>query len=843
MKSDLKKQHDTFFWNIILFFSIAAVALASLFFTRKVLIEDARNLGKETVASYSGEEEQSLETYKTLIDFGAAYIEGFSMEEKDAAYIADWLRDYYKIITDRVGEDTLDLYAVMGDTYISIGQQEGKEYDVYTTVWYQKALEADGDVIYTNSYFSELYQRPVITIAEKCGNTGNVIAFVVFPENFRVHSNSRNLPEGSSYFMCDSEGAILYAETDLELKGDASNKSYFQDLFESEKPGNVQGRDIYYYDNLGRKVAVFHKEVPNGWHSILMIPESFVSEKWKTMLVLYLTIFIGFAVVIVIIRTKENRVYKNAKRVNETVHMLGNTYYALYRVNVDTATYEMIKGSEDVKGQLPQQGSYYALLEKFKSLIAEEMCGEFVQSFSLENMKKQIEENVKEFGGDFHRLFHGEYKWVNVRMLFSQNFSKNEVVLCFRKVEEEKRRQLEGMALTEQALKMAQASEKSQKQFFANMSHDMRTPLNIIIGMSELAGKNLEDEEKVADYLKKINASSRQLLGLINDILEMSRLEQGITLEREEFNLRREMEESLTVFRIQAREAQKKFDFTCELTHEQVWGDLRRLNQVINNLVSNAVKFTKKGERISVRLSEMNHCGKSKYRLIVKDTGRGMTEEFLEHLFIPYEREKRFDSREVEGTGLGMPIVKMIVTLMGGEIHVESIVNQGTTFTVTFPLEIAEVQNQKEEEQITSAAENADEPLEGRKILLAEDYELNMEVATDILKMNGASVIQARNGKEALELFAESEEFAIDAILMDMQMPVMDGCEAAKRIRRLERRDAESIPIIAVTANAFAEDISRTMNAGMNAHITKPIDVTILCSTLDKWVQKGRKLS
>lgn len=838
MKSASKKQHDTFFWNIILFFSIAAVALLSLFCTRKVLMEDARNLGKETVASYSGQEEQSLETYKNLINFGAAYIEDFSAEGKEEEYIADWLRDYYEIITDRVGEDTLDLYAVMGDSYISIGQQEGKTYDVYATVWYQRALEADGDVIYTNSYFSELYQRPVITIAEKCGDTGNVIAFVVFPENFRVHSNSMHLPEGSSYFMCDSEGAILYAETDLEFHEDASNRAYFQDLFEREKTGKTQEADVYYYDHLGRKVAVFHKEVPNGWHSILTIPESFVSQKWETMLAFYLTIFIGFAVIIVIIRAKENRIYRNAKRVNETVHMLGNTYYALYRVNIDTAVYEMIKGSEDVQAHLPQQGSYCDLLESFRSLIAEEMYGEFTQSFSIENMKKQIEEEVKEFGGDFQRLFDGERKWVNVRMLFSQNFSKNEVVLCFRQVEEEKRRQLEGMALMEQALKMAQASEKSQKQFFSNMSHDMRTPLNVIIGMSELAEKNLQDEEKVADYLKKINASSRQLLGLINDILEMSRLEQGITLDREEFNLREEMEEVLTAFRIQAKEEHKEFTFESALTHERVWGDLRRLNQIINNLVSNAVKYTKKGESISVRLSEVSHSGKARYQMIVKDTGRGMTEQFLQYLFVPYEREKRFDSQEVEGTGLGMPIVKTLVTLMGGEIHVESAVNQGTAFTVTIPLEAAEIQKEEEEEQTAAAVENAGDPLEGRNILLAEDYELNMEVATDILEMNGASVIQARNGKEALELFAKSEEFAIDAILMDMQMPVMDGCEAAQRIRRLERKDAQSIPIIAVTANAFAEDISRTMNAGMNAHITKPIDVNILCSTLDKWCRK-----
>lgn len=842
MEKAFRKRHDALFWSIVLFLFMAGVSLVSLLFTRKILLNDARKMGKEIVASYSGEEEQNLEAYKNLINFGAAYVAEYAAQGKNEGYIRHWLSDYYKVLTETVGEETLDLYAAMGDTLYAWGEKEDGEYNVSQVLWYEDALKADGEVIYTGSYFSEIYQRPVITVAEKCGNTGTVIAFAIFPENFRVHDNSKILPEGSSYFMCDSEGVILYTETDLELEEDASGRAYFQDLYQSadaKKEMEQDTPDVYYYDKLGRRTAVFYKKVPNGWYSILTVPESFLSGYWERILGLYLIVCIVYSLMILFIKIKENRRYKNEKRLNETVHILGNFYYALYRVNILTGTYDMLKASDYVRERMRPHGSYSELLELFQNIIVEDMYEEFAKSFSIENMREQVDRQVKDFGGDFQRLFNGERKWVNVRMLFALSFGKNEVVLCFRQVEEEKQRQLERMALLEQAAEIAHASEKSQKQFFSSMSHDMRTPLNVIIGMSELAEKNVEDTDKVADYLQKINMSSRQLLGLINDILEMSRLEQGIKLDNKQFNLRELIEKSLNVFRIQAEEGHKKLTFSCEIQHELVWGDDLRLDQIINNLLSNALKFTKMWDSITVSVNEISSGDIAKYQVVVADTGRGMTEAFLKQLFVPYEREKRFGSQEVERTGLGMPIVKNLVTLMGGEIAVESTVNEGTTFTVTLPLEVAEDQAPKKENREEKAEKegNAGEPLAGRLILLAEDYELNMEIATEILKMNGAKVIQAVNGKEALELFEKSERHSIDAVLMDMQMPVMDGCEAAKAIRRLKRADAKSVPIIALTANAFSEDISRTLNAGMNAHITKPIDVKVLCSTLIKYIK------
>ena len=268
-----------------------------------------------------------------------------------------------------------------------------------------------------------------------------------------------------------------------------------------------------------------------------------------------------------------------------------------------------------------------------------------------------------------------------------------------------------------------------------------------------------------------------------------------------------------------------------------VKGDPARLGQIINNLVSNAMKFTQAGDRISISLRQMDEGKRNNYLFTVEDTGAGMSEEFLPKLFDPYERELRFGAKEVMGTGLGMPIVKNLVTRMGGQIAVDSALGRGTTFSVTLPFDVGEMllpASQKEPLELVQ--------LEGRRILLAEDNLLNMEIATELLKMRGAEVVPAEDGRKALDAFQNSAPFTFDAVLMDMQMPEMDGCEATRAIRALNRPDAGTVPIIALTANAFAEDITRTTQAGMDAHLAKPINVEQLCGTLTKLISQSDRV-
>ena len=540
-----------------------------------------------------------------------------------------------------------------------------------------------------------------------------------------------------------------------------------------------------------------------------------------------------------LVAVREYRLNRDINRTNETVRVLGNSYYAIYRIDFGKATYDMIKGSDYIRSRLPRNGDYEKFLRASGEVIEKNAYQEFIETFSLENIRALVAKRTRDFGGDFLRLFDTGYRWVNVRLLFDESLNPNEAVLCFREVDAEKQQQLQHLELLRNSLETAKKSEESQKRFFSSMSHDMRTPLNAILGLSDLAGKHLDDPGAVKEYLSKIHYSSSHLLMLINDILEISRLEQGqLSFENQTFDLEKCVRDCCNVFEIQAKQQDKKFSLRFQAEDTMVSGDAFRLGQILNNLLSNALKFTAQGDSVSVDVRQVQNQEYGRYQISVQDTGAGMSEEFLEKIFVPYERETRFGARNVQGTGLGMPIVKSIISQMGGQITVSSRLGEGSTFTVTLPL-VPVRQEDRAAEDVSESHDQAQRQtasLEGRRILLAEDNEINMEITTEILQMNGVLVTQAWNGREAVEAFERSAPGEFDAILMDMQMPEMDGCEAARRIRRLPREDAAKIPILAVTANAFAEDIAATTKAGMNAHISKPIDFSVLCDTLSSFL-------
>ena len=314
-----------------------------------------------------------------------------------------------------------------------------------------------------------------------------------------------------------------------------------------------------------------------------------------------------------------------------------------------------------------------------------------------------------------------------------------------------------------------------------------------------------DDREKVLSYMDKITYSSTQLLNLVNDILDMSRMEEGkVILNNGVFNIEECISSCAAPFVAQAMTEHKTFLVEFDIRNTNVVGDSSRLGQILNNLLSNAFKYSREGATINIMTRQIGNKEHSQYQIVVSDTGMGMSAEFLEHIFEPYARETRFSSRSITGTGLGMAIVKNIVTQMSGQIQVTSELGRGTTFTVNIPFILAE----EEEQKPLSLEETALFSFEGKRLLVAEDNMINMEIVTEMLSAAGAEIDQAWNGREAVEMFSASPLNGYDLILMDMQMPVMDGCAAAKAIRAMERADAATVPIIAVTANAFSEDIA-----------------------------------
>lgn len=391
--------------------------------------------------------------------------------------------------------------------------------------------------------------------------------------------------------------------------------------------------------------------------------------------------------------------------------------------------------------------------------------------------------------------------------------------------------------VAENAFEVAENANHAKSDFLANMSHDIRTPMNAIMGMTTLIERDAQLPDKVREYTKKIQCSSRHLLGIINDVLDMSKIESGKTIINVgKFYLPDLLEQMDAAFRSQTDAKKQKFEIMIQnLEHKWLLGDSMRLLQILNNLLSNAYKYTPVGGTICIEVQEMEQSSSSYAKLCFKvmDNGIGMSREFLAQIYDSFTREERSVTNTIQGTGLGMSIVKSLVDLMGGSIDVESMQGKGTCFELILDFRIPERSvedcSKQEEKEETDTSQ-----LKGMHFLCAEDNELNAEILKELLHMEGADCVICPNGRAVVETFEQSAPGDYDMILMDVQMPVMNGYEAAKAIRRGNHPLALAIPIVAMTANAFSEDVQKSLSAGMNAHISKPMDMKKLLRVVQK---------
>ena len=437
-------------------------------------------------------------------------------------------------------------------------------------------------------------------------------------------------------------------------------------------------------------------------------------------------------------------------------------------------------------------------------------------------------------------LFAGLFYSISRRSLAEQKAEyekrNNEIqTQAMKDMEESNKKLKKAKNITTEALQTAENANKAKTDFLSNMSHDIRTPMNAIIGMTSLIRHDAGNKAKVIEYADKIDISSQHLLGIINDVLDMSKIEAGKTVFKyTDFSILDFITELNTIFHSQIDEKNQTLTIIKEnIRHEWVNGDQVHLMQIFSNLVSNAVKYTQEGGKIQFLVEECETKSSvyAKYRFLVSDNGMGMSADFKDTIFDAFTRAESSMTNKIQGTGLGMAITKNLVEAMGGTIDVESELGQGSCFEVLIDLRIAE-------DRFVSSAEQAekDEPagnvLKEMRFLCAEDNELNAEILMELLKIEGAECTICENGKRVLEAFEQSAPGDYDMILMDVQMPVMNGYEATKAIRRSSHELAKTIPIIAMTANAFSEDIQHSLAAGMNAHVSKPVEMKVLEKTI-----------
>ena len=536
-------------------------------------------------------------------------------------------------------------------------------------------------------------------------------------------------------------------------------------------------------------------------------------------------------------------IYENENnRLQEVVLGLAGDYQAIYLVDLDTNEYEIFGEYDEYKNKVAvnfvQTNDFFKDMEEnVKDAVVSLDQNEVSEMLDKENIIKQLE-TKKSFSFNYRLRVSGTQKYYLCKIIrVSQNNDKhNKVIIGVFDDDGRVRKEEEQQKALEEAVISAKNASKAKTDFLFNMSHDIRTPMNSIIGFTALAKKHADDKKTLMEDLEKVSISGEHLLALINDILDMSRIEAG----KVKINVKPEsiiMQHKHLVSIIRELAVAKNITFETELIgvkKEWVFCDSLHLNQVVLNVLSNAVKYTNPGGRIYHSVEQVD-LGNDRVALVitVKDNGIGMSQEFLEKIYNEFEREKSATENGVEGTGLGMSIVKRLVDLMGGIIEIESIKGVGTTVCIRLDFDVANG------EQIATADKEDYTVPKGCHVLLVDDNNLNREIAVDILSDLNITSEEACDGAQAVQMISESAPGHFNLVLMDVNMPNVNGYEATRRIRNLENKELADIPIIAMTANAFDEDKHNAFEAGMNSHLSKPIDIVELKRTLSKYLNNN----
>ncbi len=831
----LNRKFKVSLFSLIIFIFFLLVSLVSLFIVREKILHNSHIMGREIAARFATRETAKIKSQEMLLRSVARSM-GHLLTVKPS-WTDEEIERSLRRFTEYMEKNTellhFDMCAVIDGRLIG-SRLDKAGMQTNQLKWYTAALNNGGNVAYTNLYRYGHSNEYVLTMATRLNHNDDVLAINIYPEKLNALLEDNKLPQHSYYYLCDPNGNIMVTLNDREMSIESQQPYVDQILSEIRKGGGIDYVS-YITDLEGNKRGVYYTVSDNGWISIVTIPYDFLLGDYENLLHWFILTLAIFLLLGLLLGMREHVLNKQIENFNEVIQVMSKAYFAIFRVNYKNGKYTILK-AERINSQLAPEGSYEELLQQMIARVESDAAAEFAETFSLENIQKLVEKHIYDFGGEFRQRFGDEYKWVSVRLLRDEKFLRSdEAIFFFRDVDAEKLKELEHIKLTERSLRAARENAKSRDMFFTAMSHDMRAPLNGIIGMAELASLHPDNKNLVSDYVQKIRSSGRQLLTLINDILEMARLDNcKVEHLQETFDMSAAMQDIAGIFRVQAEMEEKYFEEQILLPQEMVTGDLQSLHQILNNILSNALKYTKAKDSIQfmVRRETAGEKNRVSYTFIVKDSGCGMSEKFLEKIYEPFERDSRFGVPKVVGTGLGMTIVKGLVERLDGSIHISSRVNEGTCVIISLPFTLAkQAQAGAAEDELPQLSAFA-----GCRILVAEDNDINMEIITELLSMNGLEVVPATDGREAVDKFAASGEGSISMVLMDVQMPRLDGCEAARAIRSLQRSDALSVPIIALTGNGGADDVEAAMQAGMNGYMLKPVKMKLLAKMLSEYL-------
>ena len=526
---------------------------------------------------------------------------------------------------------------------------------------------------------------------------------------------------------------------------------------------------------------------------------------------------------------------KQVKKTRQALYALGTAYYHISRLNLKTGKIELVKRSRkmcmDIKDNTADWDPQFEVIE---SIIAEPFVQKYIDFFDIRTMAARLY-NKESMSSEFKKKNGSWFLSMVVPQSYDKNGNVTSVLIANRDVTDEKMRELRQEEELREAKLKAECANKAKSAFLFNMSHDIRTPMNAIIGYADLATRHLQETEKLGRYLEEIQICGKELLSMLGNVLDLARIENNkVEMEYTVSNVHECFENCVTMFRQQAESKNQTLSLTEQIMYPYVYMDAPHLSEICLNIISNAIKYTNTGGTISCSVLQES-CKEDWCNMIITitDNGIGMSEEFQKHIFDAFERERNSTASHIEGSGIGMGITKKLIELMNGTIEVKSKQGEGSSFTVTVPCRKALKEDTLEKKNTNLHNKNC---LNGVRILLVEDNEINIEIARELLTEEGCLVETANDGVACIDMIEKADADYYKLILMDIQMPVMNGYDATLAIRKMKDTKKSRIPIIAMTANAFAEDVQKVLSVGMNDHVAKPVDINILVSTMMKYL-------
>ncbi len=952
-----------------------------------ILWENTNEMGLSLVRNYSSVEERNMKTCEVILNICTNYIAQREQTDISLTELREGLYPFMDGLTNVYGNDNIQVYGrtAGGRDLISNTPkiENMTDYDMTKTQWYQGAAAANGETYISPVYTDVVTGLPVVTMCRMIPETGSFLAIDIKPSHFEINDRDIELPDMSSYFLVDQDGTLLYylsswdyAHEELQQFVNGYRENAVCDMADHVSE-NVKGTD-----GVVRNVYFHHME--DGWTGILTIPRDEIlsgSNMFRSISI----VLVSFGIILIIFlgireyksnkREEEYKEYQNA--MNSTVRACRAIYYIdVIKMTADTV-YPL---GDDGR---PRHNTYEnEVMDRFKYGVVEDAYIDLVTDFlDMNNIIKRLEERdhielqFKRTMLDVNKQKNigRNYEWCSISVTVAErkDGKLTAITMAIRSIDDVMLREEEQQQMLALAVSRAEAANRAKSDFLSRMSHDIRTPMNAILGMTSVAAMHIDEKNRVLDALEKITVSGKHLLGLINDVLDMSRIESGkVSLTEDRFNLSDTIDSILTVFYSQMEAKQLKLDVHIEkIEHENVIGDEQHLQQIFMNIMGNAMKFTPPGGSVTIYIKEnpshISDCGC--YEFSFEDTGIGMEQNYIKTIFDPFSRAANSNENKIEGTGLGMSIAVNIAQMMNGNIKVESELGKGSKFTVIVHLKLDDVMPERmdslvslpilvvddEQSDCESACEilrnigiNTEYVLDGdsaikriaeadragknfsmiildwkmpgkdgletakdirrtigshipivlsaydwtdidaearkagidafiskpmfksklirmlqnvlgrssekeisnvletflqqdysgKRVLLVEDNDINIEIAQEFLNMIGIQVETAPNGRLATDCVLDKEPGYYDLIFMDIQMPVMNGYEATQSIRSSGREDLENLPIIAMTADAFSDDIRKSKDAGMNDHMSKPVDLERLATVLRKWI-------